>query len=141
MFLVHVNYLAVLLCGVAAMIIGYLWYGPLFGKEWKSLVGMTDEKMKKATNSMLQNYAAMFLYALVMAYVLAHFIWYAAPGSLTLFIAVKTAVWAWLGFVATVSLTKLIFDPDRKPMKLLVIETAYQLVTLVVMGVIFGVLK
>ena len=88
MFLVHVNYLAVLLCGVAAMIIGYLWYGPLFGKEWRSLVGMTDEKMKKATNSMFSNYAAMFLSALVMAYVLAHFVWYAAPGSLTLLIAV-----------------------------------------------------
>ena len=141
MFLVHVNYLAVLLCGIASMIIGGLWYGPLFGKQWEKLVGMTQQKKDAAKKDMAMSYGGMFIGSLVMAYVLAHLVWYAAPGSLTLLISVKTAVWAWLGFVATVSLSKFLFTPDKKPFSLLFIETGYYLATLVVMGIIFAFLK
>lgn len=140
-FMVPVNYLAVLLCGVSNMIIGYLWYGPFFGKEWEKLVGMTAEKMVKAKKSMTQTYTIMFITSLVMAYALFHFIWYAAPGSYTLFIAVKTAVLAWIGFVGTVGLTRYLFSPERKSMKLMFIESGYHLVALIVMGVIFYIFK
>lgn len=135
-FLVPVNYFAVLLCGVVAMVVGYLWYGPLFGKRWSKLVGMTEEKMKKAKSSMPMTYGLMFAGSLVMAYVLEHIVWYAAPGSLTLFIAVKTAVWVWLGFVATTSLSRFLFSPDKKPWSLFVIDVSYYLVTLVLMGAV-----
>lgn len=140
-FQVPVNYFAVLLCGISSMVIGFLWYGPLFGKQWMKLVGLTAEKIAKAKKDMPQTYTAMFVSSLVMAYALFHFIWYAAPGSLTLLIAVKTAIWAWIGFVATVSLTKFLFTPERKSIQLLFIETGYQLVALIAMGIIFYILK
>jgi len=140
-FLVPVNYLAVLLCAISSMIIGFLWYGPLFGKEWMRLVGLTEEKQAAAKKGMMSAYLVMFVSSLVMAYVLFHLIWYAAPGSYTLFIAIKTAIWAWVGFVITVSLSKFIFSPQSKSVKLLVIETGYYLVTLIIMGVIFYLLK
>ena len=140
-WLVPVNYLAVLVCGIAAMVVGYLWYGPLFGKDWEKLVGLTAEKKAKAKKVMAQTYSVMFVTSLIMAYVLFHVIWYAAPGSYTLFIAIKVAVMAWLGFVVTVSLTKYLFTPDRKPIKLLCIETGYQLVSLIVMATIFYIFK
>ena len=140
-FQVPVNYFAVLLCGIVSMVIGYLWYGPLFGKAWMKLVGFTSEKMAKAKKNMAQTYVLMFISSLIMAYVLAHFIWYAAPGSNTLFISIKTALWAWVGFIATVSTSKYLFSPDRKSLKLLFIETGFYLVSLVVMGVIFFIFK
>ncbi len=140
-FQVPVNYLAVLLCGISSMAIGFLWYGPLFGKEWMKLVGLTAEKQEKAKKSMEQNYTAMFIASLVMAWILFHFIWYAAPGSSTLFISIKVAIYAWIGFVATVSYTKFLFSPERKPVKLLFIETGYQLASLIAMGIIFFLLK
>lgn len=139
-FLVPVNYPAVLLSGVSAMVIGFLWYGPIFGKPWAKMVGMTPEKMEKSKKDMPKTYGLMFASSLVMAYVLAHFVWYAAPGSLTMFISVKTAVWCWLGFVATTSLSRFLFAPEKKPARLLIIDTGYYLVTLVAMGVIFSVL-
>jgi|SRR5579859_346021 len=142
MFLVHVNYLAVLLCGVLSMIVGSIWYGPLFGKEWMKMVGMTRQKPTKAEKSMMgPKMGMMFVSSLLMAYVLAHFIWYAAPGSVTLVIAVKTAIWAWLGFVLTAYFSKYLFSADKQQPKLLAIETGYYLVTLIGMGVIFGVLR
>lgn len=38
--------LQILVCIVAYMAIGFVWYGPLFGKIWAKAAGM--EKMKKA---------------------------------------------------------------------------------------------
>lgn len=119
-FLVPVNYLAVLISAVLAMVVGYFWYG---------------RKMTATPKT----YTIMFISSLVMAYVLAHFIWYAAPGSLTLFISIKTAVWAWLGFVATVSFSRWLFS-DEKSWQPMAVESGYYLVSLVVMGVVFALL-
>ena len=141
MFLVPINYLAILLCGVAAMVLGFLWYGPIFGKEWSKMVGMTKEKMDKAKGAMPKTYGLMFISSLVMAYALAHFIWYAAPGTVTLLIGVKTAVWGWLGFVATYAFSKFLFNAEDKPWMLLVIDTGYYLVLLVLMGAIIALLQ
>jgi len=138
---VPINYFAVLLCGVASMVLGFLWYGPLFGKEWSKMVGMTAEKMAKAKDSMGKTYGIMFVSSLIMAYVLDHFIWYAAPGSITVLIGVKTAVWGWLGLIATSSLSRWLFSPDKKPMKLFFIDTGYYLVTLIAMGMILATLR
>lgn len=140
-FQVPVNFLAIIICGIVSMIIGFLWYGPIFGKKWEKLVGLTKERKELAKKSMTNNYLLMFLSSLVTAYALFHFIWYAAPGSLTLFIAVKTALWGFIGLVLPVSFTKFLFSPDKKPAELLFIETGYHLVTLLSMGVVFFLFK
>src|SRR3989344_2185675 len=104
-FQVPVNYFAVFLSALAAMAIGFFWYGPLLGDRWLNLAGFTPEKAAKIQKNTSVN-GLMFLSSLIMAYAFFHFIWYAAPGSLTPFIAVKTALWAWIGLVLPVSLTK-----------------------------------
>ncbi len=130
---VDVNFLAVILCGVAAMVVGYFWYSKmLFGKEWMKLSGVTDAQMKKANSNMMMLYGTMFVASLVMAYVLAHFAKYA--GALTLMDGVVAGFWAWLGFVATTMLTGVLYE--GKSLKLYAINAGYQLVTLVVMGII-----
>ena len=46
---VEINYLAVLVAGVAAVAVGFLWYGPLlFAKPWMKLMGHTKETMEGA---------------------------------------------------------------------------------------------
>lgn len=140
-FLVPINYLAILACGIGTMVVGYFWYGPIFGKQWSQLSGMTPQKTAAAKKEMPKTYTLMFISSLVMAYVLAHFIWYAAPGSLTLLIAVKTAVWAWLGFIATYALTKFLFSPEKKSFNLYFLDLGYYLVVLVLMGIILFVIR
>jgi hypothetical protein len=140
-FQVPVNYFAILLCAISSMIIGFFWYGPLFGKEWMKLVGLTSEKQEKAKKTMQSTYTAMFIASLIMAWILFHFIWYAAPGSLTLFTSIKIAIYSWIGFIATTSYTKFLFSPEKKPIKLLFIETGYQLASLIAMGIVFYILK
>lgn len=138
MFLVPINYLAILVSAIVAMAVGFAWYGPLFGTEWMKLVGMTREKMKKAQEGMTTTYGISFGLSLLMAYTLAHFIWFTAPGSTTFLIGIKTAIWAWTGFVATIILTRYLYSPEKKPIKLYIIDGGYNLVTLLVMGAILG---
>lgn len=41
-----INLLAVVLGAVAFFAVGAIWYGPLFGKSWRQLTGITDEMVK-----------------------------------------------------------------------------------------------
>ena len=47
MFHHHVAYLAVLVAAAIQWVLGALWYGLIFGKPWKALVGIKDgEKLR-----------------------------------------------------------------------------------------------
>lgn len=43
-----INWLGVLLAAVVPFVTGFLWYGPIFGRKWMGLVGMTEEQAKQA---------------------------------------------------------------------------------------------
>ena len=43
-----VNWLAVLVGVVASNALGFLWYGPLFGKTWLSMIGKKQEELKSS---------------------------------------------------------------------------------------------
>ncbi len=129
----NVNLVSVLIASVASMIVGFLWYSPiLFGNPWMKLVGMTKESMSAAKKGMAQMYALSAVAGFVMAYVLAHFASY--TGAKTITDALSLAFWVWLGFVATVKFTDVLFV--KKPLRLYFIDSGYQLASLAVMSVI-----
>ncbi len=41
-----INLLAVFLGALAFFVVGAIWYGPLFGRAWRNLTGITDEMVK-----------------------------------------------------------------------------------------------
>ena len=67
----EVNFLAVLVAGIVPMIIGALWYGPLFGKRWLELMETTAEEIQEKGFNPLKTYGVSFLLALVTAFILA----------------------------------------------------------------------
>ena len=127
------NYLAVLASAIASFVIGMIWYGPLFGKRWMKLSGVTPQKMKgkSPVQSMLMGFVA----SLVTAYVLATFVGYMM--SDTFMLGAQLAFWLWLGLVAPVQLGSFLWE--GKPFSLFVLNTAYNLVTLIVMTGILAV--
>lgn len=136
---VSINYLAVLACAIASMSIGSVWYGPLFGKQWIKLSEMSPEKMQAAkSKGMGKSYALMFVGSLIMAYVLAHALVFAATYLKTSGVSagLTAGFWNWLGFIAPVTLGTVLWD--GKPWKLWILNNAYQLVTLLVMGLILS---
>ena len=139
---VPINYFAVCVAAVASMIIGFLWYGPVFGKQWMALSGMTEEKIASAkAEGMGKKYFITFLGSLMMSYVLAHAIIFAGaylqvegvPAGL------MAGMWNWLGFVAPVTLGTVLWD--GKPWKLWFLNNGHYLVSLAVMGIILSLWK
>ena len=133
---VSINYLAVLVCGVIHMVLGALWYSPLlFGKLWMKVMGKSEEELKEMNQGVWKAYVFSFLGALVMAFVLAHVIDYAQADSII--DGLQGGFWVWLGFVVTTSMAGILFE--GRPKGLYFIYNGYQLVSLLVIGVILAV--
>ncbi len=140
MYMHHVNLLAVLVCAVACMVIGFIWYSPiLFAKPWMREMGydMNDAaKMAEMKKSAGPAYGASFLASILTAFVLGLFFhWIRVPDSIQpMHLALGVAFHAWLGFVATVQLTAVLFM--KQSLKLFGINTGYQLVCYLAMAAI-----
>ncbi len=133
-----VNLLSVLAAGVATMILGFLWYSPfLFAKPWTLAMGYDPndkakmEEMRKGAGKL---YGITFVASLLSAFVLAKIIDVTTVTSALYGMKIGFAVW--LGFVTTVQLTSTLFK--RRPIKLYLIDTGYQLVCYLVMGAILA---
>jgi hypothetical protein len=130
----NVNYLAVLVSGVAAMAIGYLWYSPLlFANTWMKENGFTEESMKGRNPAvpMLVSFLLMLVIAFVMAIFFSgppDFLWGLAIGAL-----------AGIGWIAASIGVLYLFE--AKSMKLFLINAGYNVVTFIVMGGIIGAWK
>lgn len=130
---VTVNYLAVLVSAIAAMVVGFLWYGPLFGKLWIGLMGITKKQMEEGKKKgMGKSYAILFVSSLVFAYILAHFVKYLSAA--TVGDAISAAFWIWLGFIATIALGSVLWE--GRPWKLYFLNVAYQFVALAIQAII-----
>ena len=130
----EVNFLAVVVAAAAPMVLGAIWYGPLFGRLWMRAHGHTAERLEEMKQGMGRAYGLSFVCYLVMATVLAVLIGWV--GAAVLWTGVWLAFLCWLGFAATIGLTAHLFS-DRRPAAYL-LDAAFQLVYLLAMGAILG---
>lgn len=140
---IEVNLLAVFIAAVVSMGVGFFWYSPmLFGKKWMKLMGYTAASMKSAQKQMGMMYGLSFVATLLTAYTLndLSLTWVKAfPFDLDLIPqSVQMAIKVWLGFIAPVQLTDVIFG--SKKWMLFAINTGYQLVSVVAMGLVMSLL-
>jgi hypothetical protein len=143
---VPVNYVAVLLAGVANMVAGFLWYSPmLFGNSWMKLMGLTKGSIQKAQKEMGKLYALSFVLSLVTAFVLSHVMTMSVAyfGYPLLTTGLTSAFWMWFGFVLPVQTTGVIFGKEKGTgqWKLLAINTGYQLVAMLLMAVVLAIMS
>lgn len=132
---VDINLLAVLVSAVAMFVLGAVWYSPpLFAKQWQALTKLKEKDLKA---NMAVSYIGSFLCYLIMAYALAYFV-----GQLGVDGAADGAILGGLvgfGFAVPLTLSNALFHNTRK--KLWMINTAYAVLGLILMGVILGVWK
>ncbi len=133
---VTINYWAVLVAAVVSMVIGYVWYGPLFGKMFMHEMGMdsmSEEKKAEMKKGMTKNYVSQFIASLVMFYVLAWLM--GATSQMSVIGGLTAAFWVWIGFVVPLKLGDAIWGGK---MSLFWIGIGNMLVTLLVAGAIIG---
>lgn len=135
--MMDVNLWAVLVAAIASMVIGSIWYGPLFGKRFMKDIGMdqwSKEKREAEMKNMPQTYIAQFVASLVTFYVLALLI-EGLFGGLSAAHGVKAALIAWIGFVVPVKLGDALWGGK---MSLFWLGIGNMLVTLLAAGAIIG---
>jgi hypothetical protein len=131
MNLVQINYLAVLVCGVLSMIVGALWYGPVFGKLWMKQYGYTEEDLAKDFNPG-KTYGLAVLGHIIMALVLTYLI--SLTNAQTISEGFRIAFSCWFGFIAATMFVNKLFS--RKSYTLFFIDSAYQLVNMILFGML-----
>ena len=133
-----VNLLSVLVAAIATMILGFLWYSPLlFAKPWTLAMGYDPNdkaKMDEMRKGAGKLYGITFVASLISAFVLAKIIDVTTVNAALYGMKIGFAVW--LGFVTTVQLTSTLFK--KRPIKLYLIDTGYQLVCYLLMGAILA---
>lgn len=131
-----VNYYAVLVCGVASLMLGMFWYGPLFGRIWMKQVGFTEKDMeegkKKGMKGMLPSMIIAMIASMVMAFVLTNYLSYSGAVDMTK--ALIVGAFVWLGFYATSSISAVIWE--KQTWTWYFINIGYQLVQILVFSAI-----
>jgi len=128
-----INYLAVLVAGVAYMILGALWYSPvLFGSAWMKGIGKTKEQVTKDASFL--NYLIGLVGAFIASYGIARIMLWTGRGSVADGIVI--GLLAGICFVLT---TMGINDTfEKRPAGLTIINILYHIVGFIVAGIIIG---
>ena len=129
----------------ASMVLGFLWYGPLFGKTWARLTGM-DASGRPPASEAVKGMILMLIGCFLMAYTLAHNIeaWRSVmgmmmasgkmpgmqPSHIPLGLTINSALWTTVGYILPIYLAQVGFE--KRSWKLLLINVGYYLVSLAI---------
>lgn len=137
--MIEINYLAVFICGVFSMALGFVWYGPLFGNKWLEVVGA--DKLDIAARKEMQKkagplYFIQFLLALFQVSVLAYYI-----ESSTGISGIENALLIWAAFVMPIVAGSAMWNNDSRKIAWarFLIQAGYQLILFITFGYILGI--
>jgi Protein of unknown function (DUF1761) len=128
----HINHLAVIVCAIANLALGALWYSPvLFYNAWKKENNLTDEQLKKINPAKV--YGISFILSVIISYNMAFFLgdsktdmaWGTTAGFLTGF-----------GFAALIFAIVALFE--MRSWKYIFINGGYITVYFTIIGFILG---
>jgi hypothetical protein len=127
----HLNWLAILVAGLSAFLVGGIWYSKtLFGNAWMADSGLSPEQIKTGNKGKIFGFTALF--SLIMA------------ANLAMFLAGPTTDTAWgaeAGFLAgvwtfcAIAIHSLF---ELKSWRHIFINGGYSVVSLTLMGTILG---
>lgn len=124
------SFVTVLAAAASSFVLGGLWYGPLFGKLWQRLAGLTEQQL--AAGSPAKIFSLSFVLAVVQAWVFAMFL--GPSPSLALGLgAGASAGLCWVG--AAFGVNDLF---ERRPVGLWAVNAGYQTLAFTLYGLIFG---
>ena len=102
---VTIDWVGVIIATVAAMVLGAIWYGPLFGQRWVALMGKSREELQ-ANMGIGYGLAVVgsFILSIVMTYVTQ---WGAAEGFGE---GIIVGIVMWAGFIISTQVVGMVFE-------------------------------
>jgi Protein of unknown function (DUF1761) len=133
---VDINWLAVILAGIAGAVVSWAWFSKyLFRDRWARLSGLTLERVEKGTPiAAAVTGVVSLLTAYVVAYVAGLIEGYSGEGDMAS--ALGSAFWLWFGIAAVSVIVHDAFE--QSSIQKMVIAAGERLATLMVMGFIIG---
>ncbi len=131
---VTINFWAVLSSAVSAFVLGGIWYGPLFGKRWQALNGLSDEQIAGGNTAMI--FGVSFLLTFVVAFALAILVGSPLLQEVNLVNGIILGLEVSVLFVATSMGINYLFA--LKPFSLWLVDCGYLVLMFAVMGAILG---
>jgi hypothetical protein len=131
---IDINLFAVLGAAVAAMVIGWLWFGLIFRSAWTRLAQLAD---RPAAKDAVQ-YPIALVVNLLGAFVLAYISSASQIANQTSLLeaALYSAVFVWLAFSAGRALITTTFE--SRSVKLFLINTGHDLAVILTMALVIG---
>ncbi len=130
-----VNYLAVVIAAVVAIVIGFVWYAPqVFGNRWLAYLGTTRAALGQPSPAGI---ATGVIASLLNAWVLA--VLATTLKASTAQEGIILGVLVWLGFMATLTAAQIGFE--KKPWGLWVLNNAHNVIVQAVMGIVVAVVR
>jgi surface polysaccharide O-acyltransferase-like enzyme len=126
------NYLAVVVSAVLYWLLGAIWFGVLFGKQWMELENLTQEQAQ-GMNRVL-SYVITLVLNFLIAFVLAQLCSWRNANTAGHGAAI--GVLLWLGIYGPITYTTYMYE--MRPKELYAINEFYPLVGLCMMGAILG---
>ena len=133
------NWLAVIVGAVVYFAIGAVWFTPMvFGKPWMAAIGWDESRPRPEMNPATYVVPAVaYLVAAIATGLLAK-----ATGTDTLSEGIVLGLVVGIGYALVVTATDATFDPNKpKPWNWFAISGAYHVLSLTIVGAIFGLLK
>lgn len=125
--------LPVLIAGVAAVLLGWVWYSPaLFGSVWMRMINMSPEMAERGKKRMPLSALAALISTMLVAWFLSYI--GTVLGVYDWLGAMLLGFWCWLGFTAPPMLGMVLWE--MKPVRYYLIVAGYWLVSFVVMALI-----
>ncbi|MEX2362455.1 MAG: DUF1761 domain-containing protein, partial [Balneolaceae bacterium] len=131
-----INWLAVVAASLVGFVIGFLWYGPLFGKKWMASVGLSEEQVQQS--NMAKTFGFTFIFQFIMAFCLAMF-FYGSPEGAATMTAGAGAFYGFLtgfGWVATAIGVNALYE--QKSWSYIFINGGFWIIVFTLMGWILG---
>lgn len=128
--LAGINWLAVIVGVVVSNALGFLWYGPLFGKAWAKALGKKMEDLQGSPTMYVVTVVASLITMIVLGAAVAAF------GSSTIVEGAVVGALLYFGIAGTQSYVGTTFE--GRSMTVWQISALYNLVVFVIMGAVFA---
>lgn len=135
-----IHFLPILVCAIISLVLGGLWYGPIFGKVWMHLMKVDEDcmadpvKRKAAQKQAMPLYVLQFVLSVVQIWILANFI------SAGLTSGVLTSLWIFVGFILPMAAQGSMWNNDTKKdnWTRFFIVAGFNLVLFILIGIILS---
>lgn len=134
--MIEISYINILISAVIAMVLGTVWYGFIFKKQWMEVMGvsgMTDEEQKVMYKKTIHLHIIQFLLVLFQAYTLSIYI-----NGFDVISGFSNSIRIYLGFVIPILAGSSMWSGDSKRISWMrfLIQAGYQLVLFVIFSFI-----